>query len=166
MQTDEITEEREAVELSDYEKERGKPMPNIVHGAVQAVMIAGFLAQARDRFLIIGELTLEIPHASSLTPDLAILPKRPLNWGREPARCKEVPISVVEIVSPSQGYQIIIDKIDAYFAHGVQSVWEINPALKYIAIHLPGAKEVRVIQHGEASDPATGLTVKLEEVFA
>ncbi len=166
MQTDEITEEQEAVELSDYEKERGKPMPNMIHGLVQMRLGAQFLAQATDRFLIASELTLEILPTSSLTPDLAVLPKRALNWGREPARCKDVPISVVEIVSPSQGYQIIVDKIDLYFGHGVQSVWEVNPALKYIAIHRPGEKEVRVIQHGEASDPATGLTVRLEEVFA
>ena len=138
MQTDELIEGQEAVELSDYERERGKPTPNIVHGAVQAQLIARLLMQATDRFLVVGESTLEIPQAPSLTPDLAVLPKRPLNWGREPARCKEVPISVVEIVSPSQGYKIVVDKIDIYFAHGVQSVWEVNPALKYIAIHRPG----------------------------
>ena len=165
MQTDEITEEQEAVELSDYEKERGKPMPNIVHGAVQMSLGIEFSKQAKDRFLIISELTLEIS-ASSLTPDLAVVPKRPLNWGREPARCKDVPTSVVEIVSPSQGYQIINDKIDLYFAHGVQSVWEVNPGLKYIAVHRPAEKEVRVIQHGEVNDPASGLSVRLEDIFS
>ena len=165
MQTDELIEGQEAVELSDYEKERGKPMPNIIHSAVQMSLAVAFSMQAKDRFLFLPELTLEISPSSALTPDFAVLSKRALNWGREPARCKDVPISVVEIVSPSQGYQVIIDKIDLYFAHGVQSVWEVNPALKYIAIHQPGEKEVRVIQHGEASDPATGLSVRLEDIF-
>ena len=121
MQTDELTEEQEAVELSDDERERGKPMPNITHAAVQLSLGARLLAQAKDQFLVVAELTLEVPQTFSLAPDLAVLPKRSLNWGREPARCKEVPIAVVEIVSPSQGYQVIVDKVDAYLPTGYKA---------------------------------------------
>src|SRR5579875_3991810 len=105
MQTEEHTEE---AEISDYEKERGKPMPNLTHGAIQMLLGAQLLAQATGRFMIISELTLEFPDGRTLTPDLAVLSKRPINWGREPARCREVPLLVVEIVSPSQGYQTVV----------------------------------------------------------
>ena len=123
-----------------------------------------FTKQAADRFLVVPELTLEIAPGSSLTPDLTILPKRPLHGTREPARCRDIPLLVVEIVSPSQGYAVIVEKIDAYFAHGVQSVWEINPAQHAVAIHRPGQEAPDLFQHGEAKDPATGLTIQVEEI--
>ena len=93
----------EAVELSDYEKERGKPRPNIIHGMIQAFLGVQFSKQVADRFLIVPELTLEIAPGSSLTPDLTVLPKRLLDGTREPARCRDIPPMVVEIVSTVPG---------------------------------------------------------------
>ena len=127
-------------------------MPNIIHGAIKQSWWHEFLAQAKERFLIRRELTLEIPHGTFTDPDLAVLPKRASTGAGNRLAAGTCPPLVVEIVSPSQGYQIIVEKIDLYFAHGVQSVWEVNPALKYIAIHRR-AKEPRIVQHGEVTDP-------------
>ena len=166
MQTDELIEEQAAVELSDYEKERGKPMPNLSHGVLEAAIAIGFGASGSDRYRVAIELTLEFVDGLVLTPDISVLPKRPIDWGREPARCRDLPVMVVEILSPSQGYATAVEKIDAYFARGVQSVWEINPALRLVAIHRPGEQRPPVIQQGEARDPATGLSVRLEAIFS
>ena len=165
MQTVEQIEQA-SVDLSDYEKERGKPTPNLTHGAIQMLLGAQLLAQARGRFLVISELTLEFGDGLTLTPDIAVLAKRQIDWGREPARCRDFPLLVVEILSPSQGYQSVVEKIDAYFAHGVKSVWQVNPALRAIAIYHPGNNEPEIIQHGEAKDLSTGLTARLDEIFA
>ena len=73
---------------------------------------------------------------------------------------------MVEIVSPSQGYQTVVEKVDACFAHGVQSVWEVNPTLEIIAVHQPGNDTPQIFQQGEVSDPVTNLSVRLEELFA
>ena len=164
MHTIEQNGGQEVIELSDYEKERGKPRPNIIHGVIQAALLIQFSKEAADRFLVVPELTLELTSGSSLTPDLAVLPRRPLHGTREPARCRDIPLMVVEIVSPSQGYEVIVEKTDAYFAHGVQSVWEVNPGLHVVAIHRPGQEVPDIFQHGEAKDPATGLTVQVEEI--
>ena len=75
-------------------------------------------------------MTFELPDGSVFTPDVSVLPRRPVDLGREPIRCREVPILAVEILSPSQDYQSVVEKIDAYFANGVHSVWEINPPWK------------------------------------
>ena len=160
------TGEQAATELSDYEKERGKPLPDMFHAMIQTSLAIQLHKQTGDRFLFVSELTLEITPTSSLTPDLAVLPKRPLVGMREPARCKDIPLLVVEIAAPSQGYEIMVRKIDTYFAYGVQGVWEINPALRAIAIHRLGQEVPEVFQHGEAKDPATGLTVRVEEIFS
>ena len=163
MQT---AEEIESPELSDYEKERGKPMPNISHAVVQANIIMGLGLGARGKYLIASELTLELPNGSVLIPDISVLPKRTLDYGGEPIRCREVPVLIVEIYSPTQGYQDIMAKLKVYFAQGVQSVWTVEPANQAIAVFAPGQARPRMFQEGEITDPATGLTVRLEEIFA
>ena len=107
MQTVEPTEARE---VSDYEKQRGKPMPNYTHGMVQANVTMIFGPQAGAEYRITNELTLELPDGSVVTPDVAVLTRRPVRLGREPAKCHEVPHLVVEILSPSQGYQTVVGK--------------------------------------------------------
>ena len=163
MQT---VEQTGAAEASSYEKERGKPMPNLSHSLLEPRIAFAFHNQAGDRFLVAIELTLELADGSVLTPDVTVLAKRPINWSREPAHCRDLPILVVEIISPSQGYLSVVEKKEVYFANGVQSVWEVNPALRLIAILRPDEQVPQVIQHGEAKDPATGLTVRVEDVFA
>ena len=79
---------------------------------------------------------------------------------------RDVPLLVVEILSPHQGYQEIMDKLDVYFAHGVQSAWVVQPASQSIDLYRPGEQRPQIIQQGEAKDPATGLTIRLEEIFA
>lgn len=167
MQTIESSEvQGEVVEPGDYERERGKPMPNITHGAVQANITGCFYSQARGKYRIVTEMTLEFADGMVFTPDLSILSKRDLDWGGEPVRCKEVPILVVEIVSPTQGYLEIHQKRKAYFGYGVESVWVVEPDLQAIAIYRPGEARPQIVQQGEARDPATGLKARLEEVFS
>ena len=163
MQTVESTN---AVGFNDYEKERGKPMPNYSHGIVQANLTVSFGAQSGTQYRVANKLTFEFADGLTLTPDISVLVRRPVKWGREPARCREIPITVVEILSPSQGYQSTLEKSDAYFAHGVQSVWEVNPAPEIVAIYRPGEERPQIIQQGVAKDPATGLTAALEHIFA
>ncbi|PSR01993.1 MAG: hypothetical protein BRD47_04455, partial [Bacteroidetes bacterium QS_8_68_28] len=63
--------------LSDYEKERGKPLPSFNHGTIQALVI-GELLKHRDEFSIVSELSLELPRGEAgengeplrVTPDI------------------------------------------------------------------------------------------------
>ena len=152
--------------LSDYEKERGKPMPNLSHSIVQTKIAGRFDVQGEDRYLVASELTLEFADTTVLIPDISVLPKRAVDWRREPTQCRDVPLLVVEILSPRQGYQEIMDKLDVYFAHGVQSAWVVQPASQSIDIYRPGEQRPQIIQQGEAKDLVTGLSVHLEKVFA
>ena len=141
-------------------------MPNYSHGTVQANLIISLHAQARGEYRIIAELALELSDGTSLTPDVVALPKRPVNWGGEPVRCKETPLLVVEIVSPTQGYLEMNRKRLAYFRHGVRSVWIVEPDLQAVAIYLPGEKRPQIVQQGEIVDSATGLSARLEDIFS
>ena len=166
MQTVEPLKGQSAVGPSDYEKERGKPMPNYSHGIIQANVTVILGLQAGTTYRIASELTCELPDGSVFTPDISVLMRRPVNLGREPARCREVPVLAVEILSPSQGHQSVVEKIDAYFANGVQSVWEINPALRLVAVYQPGANHPEIFLRGEVKDSATNLIARVEEIFA
>ena len=77
-----------------------------------------------------------------------------------------MPKLVVEIPSPSQGFQEIENKLDLYFAHGVESVWIVQPGMQTVAIYLPNAPRPQVFTTGEVRDPVTGLAARLEEIFA
>ena len=163
MQT---VEQTGAVGASDYERERGKPRPNLSHGAIQLRLGAALLARASDHYLVVSELTLEFADGVSLTPDLAVLPARPISWGLEPSKCRDVPLFVVEIDSPTQGYLEVMRKREAYSAHGVGSLWVVQPASQSIDVYLPGQPRPQIIQHGEVKDSSTGLAARLDQIFA
>ncbi len=158
------TAEASIVELSDYEKERGKPMPSYNHAFVQWKI--GLAFSASSQFSILPELTLELPNGQRLTPDISVYPKATPDWRHDTICMKIMPRLAVEIPSPSQGFQEIEEKLDLYFANGVESVWVVQLGMQAIAIYLPDAPRPMVFTTGEAKDPVTGLTARLEEIFA
>lgn len=151
-------------ELSDYEKERDKPMPSLNHAFVQARLIVAFAAS--PEFSALPELTLGFPDRDPLIPDIAIYPRLTPDWLKDQTRVRAMPRSVVEIVSPYQGLQDILDKLEVYYAYGVESAWVIQSGFQLITIYLPGQPRPLNFPQGEARDPATGLTVRVEDIFA
>lgn len=145
-----------------YEEERGKPMPSLNHGIVQANLIGQFLAN-RD-FRVVSELTLAMP-GKPLTPDLSIYPRAPVDLRHDVSRHPDPPLLVVEIFSPQQGTQEVLDKVDAYFAFGVKSCWVVSPPMHSIQILTADGRET-VLTSGTAIDPVTGLTADLGAVFS
>ena len=153
-----------SVELSDYEKERGKPRPSLNHAVVQLRLGLAFAASAE--FSVLPEPTLELPDGGRLTPDLSVYSKLTLDWRHDVVRVKKMPQVAVEIPSSSQGFQEVADKLDLYFAHGVESVWVVQPGTQSVAIYLPDTSRPQVVTTGEVKDPITGLTARLEDLFA
>jgi Uma2 family endonuclease len=93
-----------------YEEERGKPMPSTNHGAIQANLIVEF---ARHReFRTLSELTLEI-NGKTYTPDLSVYHRTPLDLRRDVCSRIDPPLLVVEIFSPQEGTQEVMDKVEA-----------------------------------------------------
>jgi Uma2 family endonuclease len=120
--------------LSDYEIERGKPMPNLTHGAIQANLIVQLAIKYNNLFRIASEVSLDtLPDGT--TPDLVIYPKKPLNFINEIAKQTEAPLLTIEIQSPSQSNDFMIDKAYQYFDFGVKSSWIVFPALKGVAVY-------------------------------
>jgi Uma2 family endonuclease len=157
-----IAQEQETV-LSDYEIERGKPMPNIIHGTVQIALGTLLRNNYGNQFIFPGELSLAT--TPSTTPDLCIYSKKKLDVREVEAKESKMPITTIEILSPSQTLEELQDKAwDIYFPAGVQSAWVVVPELKAIQILFPDGRQ-EVFVKDELSDPVTGIRISVEKVF-
>lgn len=137
-------------------------MPSLNHGAVQANLIVEF-AKHRE-FRVASELTLNID-GKSFTPDLSIYVRQPIDWRHDQVRATQPPLLAVEIFSPQQGSQGVMDKVDVYFQFGVKSCWVISPPVHAVRILTADGHEESYTE-GVIKDPVTGLTADLSVVFS
>lgn len=162
MLKEEVFAENPTTETS-YETERNKPMPNIIHGAVQNKIGSILDRNYGDKFLAINELSLDTTPGS--TPDISIYPKRKLDVKTAEAKEKDPPLTTIEILSPSQSINELTHKAwDLYFPMGVKSAWIVVPEFKGIHIMLPDDKNF-YFDSGMLTDPATGIEISIEKVF-
>jgi Uma2 family endonuclease len=153
----------ETVLEEDYERERGKPRPSFNHYYVQSQLQFALHAACRDRFLVGGELSLATEPLT--TPDISICNFRHPDWLHDEIRAADPPITVVEILSPSQSVNEIIPKIETYFRFGIKSVWLVQPPLKQVAVFTPELDPQIFIQ-GDIIDPTLDVKVALKEIFS
>ncbi len=159
---EEIVEE---IALSDYEMERNKPMPNLVHGLIQS-KIATTLDRMgySEKFVFPSELALDTqPRAS--TPDICIYPKQKVDIKTMTARQANPPITTIEILSPNQSLNELMHKAwDLYFPFGVQSAWIVVPEIRVIHV-MQADNSQKLFTTGLLTDPATGIQIEVEKVF-
>jgi Uma2 family endonuclease len=148
--------------LTSYEQERGKPMPSRNHAIVQ--MNLGIEFAKNRQYRVMSEVALELA-GRPFTPDLSIYPRQPVDFRRDDVRLTDPPLLAVEIFSPTQGYQEIMDKVETYLKQGVKSCWVVNPPQRAITIYLADGSEKTYVE-GEIKDPATGLSADLGAVFS
>ena len=149
--------------LSDYERERGKPMPSKNHSFVQLYLIRALLRYEAE-FSILPELSLKLD-GQPFVPDISVFPKRSPDWRHDQIHVEEPPLLAIEILSPKQAMQDLTDKFEAYFAAGVKACWLVQPIMRTIAVFTPDS-DVQVYTEGTLKDPATGIEISLEEIFS
>lgn len=148
--------------ISEYEQERGKPMPSLNHGTLQLRIGSELLRRYGNDYSVISEVTLDT--TPPMIPDLAVYPALILSWIHDQTRMAEPPLLVVEIISPSQSVDEVIPKIERYFEMGVKSCWLVQPPLQQIAVFTP-EMQPEVFIRGEVQDPASGFSVNIEDIF-
>ena len=145
-----------------YEEERGKPMPSRNHGRVQTNLILEFGHQ--QQFSTYSELTLFVA-GTHYTPDISVYPREPADYRHDEASRADLPLVAIEIFSPSQSHQEVVEKAEVYLRNGVKSCWIVSPPLRTVTVLLPDGRE-EVFHRGVARDPVTGLMADLEKVFS
>ncbi len=153
----------EAVALSEYEMERGKPMPSRNHALVQSCMTVAFM-RYDDKLSILPEFSLELD-GQPFVPDISVYRRlQDVSALHDEIKGTEPPLLAVEILSPTQPLDDLVQKAEAYLEAGVEACWLVQPSLQNITVFLPGQRPLTYTA-GEVSDPGTGITVQLEEVF-
>ncbi len=149
--------------LSEYEIERGKPMPSLNHGIIQANLVFLLLLQYRTQYRILSEISLKLDGWSS-TPDLGIFFHMKANFLRDKIQMTEPPLGVIEIVSPSQSIQDQYDKAVRYFEAGVKSVWLVIPPIQTIVVYA-APDDYQTFDSGMLTDGILNISISVDKVF-
>ena len=149
-------------DVSDYELERGKPMPSFNHSIIQSNLIVA-LAKHKKYFRVASELSLKLPTMKA-TPDVCLYAQRKADFRNDQITVAEAPLLVIEIISPSQTTTSTFKKFDRYFENGVHSCWLVQPELQSITVVHPTGKP-HTADAGMLEDSALGIAIQVEEVF-
>lgn len=147
-------------------------MGSLNHSYLQA-RLAGLLAQ-NDAYLVVTEVTIDVSQApfeqlgvdpqKTMKPDVALYAKRPLNRRNDLLKMTEMPLLAIEILSPVQGTQEIIEKFRVYFALGVQSCWLVLPLNGAVEVY-SSADSSLLYAHGELEDQQIGIRLALKQIL-
>lgn len=150
---------------SDYETERGKPMPSKLHSVITQRLTVFLVNRYGDKFEILPELTLDT-HGERTTPDIAICEPEAIDFSKDEVKRKEPPLATIEILSPTQILQTLLDKTNEYFSFGVKSCWVILPTLKTIYVY-SAPYQFEVFSPGdEVFDAKLDIRLPIDTLFA
>lgn len=152
--------------ISDYELERGKPIPSLNHSIIQTYLVVILRINFGKAFTIGSKVDLDLPNTQRPTvPDIAIFSKRELALSKDVVKVKEAPLTAIEILSPSQRIEDVKDKIfQNYFPAGVKSAWLIIPTARTVSIYTPDEK-FKTYATGKFTDPTNDITLDIDDVF-
>jgi Uma2 family endonuclease len=149
--------------ISDYEIERGKPMPSKLHSVIQINIGSAIKMRYKSRYRVMSELSVRL-HGNKYVPDIVVYSQDASNWHIEEIEMTTPPLLAIEIESPSQATDEMKAKADKYLAAGVRSVWLVMPALGGIMV-LQSEKKARFFSEGNVVDEELGIEIPIDEVF-
>ncbi len=155
--------ETRVIEISDYELERGKPMPSKIHSRIQILLGALFLNKYNLEFDFLSELDIFL-NGSKYVPDISIYKKGVLDFEEDESMVYIVPLTVIEILSSSQALGDLIIKMKKYIDGGVKSYWLIVPQTKTVFL-FDSNKEQTTFISGIIIDHESGLELEFEQIF-
>ena len=150
--------------LSSYELERNKPMPTLIHGAIQFNIGFEIKSNYPNQFRIASEVTLATKPDGS-TPDLVLYPASELDYKNDPSRRTDAPLLTVEIQSASQSTKDMVTKLEPYFYFGVQSCWIVVPDFQAILVYDSPFHYTFFHENAVLKDTVLNLEIRLAEIF-
>jgi len=159
-----LTKTVEETSLSAYELDRKKPMPTLLHGAIQANLIIQIAVNYPNQFRIASEVTLATNPDGS-TPDLVLYPAGALDYKNDPSRRTDAPLLAVEIQSASQSTKDMVTKLEPYFYFGLQSCWIVIPDLQAILVYDNPFHYTFFHENDILKDTLLTIEIPLAEVF-
>jgi Uma2 family endonuclease len=156
---------QEVIVKSDYELERGKPMPSKNHGIIQGKLVFLLMLHFSEKYEIASEINVVINDRIKV-PDIGIFEDVQYTPGHDEISVTETPVGVIEILSPKQSMADLISKSYEYFEAGVKSYWLVLPDVKTIFVyHAPNEYEAYV-KTGILKDTQLNIELDIAKVFA
>lgn len=150
--------------LSEYEIERGKPMPDKNHAFVQSNFLYFIRLKYGNSFRLLSEINLDLP-VQKRVPDVAIFPPMVFQPDQNEIWMREVPLGVIEILSAKQDLAEMMIKCSEYFSAGVKSYWLALPALRTVYVFY-SPKDYEIFSGSDLlKDKNLGIELDLEEIF-
>ncbi len=131
-----------------------------VHSAVQ-VNLAYELRRLTE-YRIHSELSILIGE-DEYKPDLCVYPYKELDRKHDIIKMEELPLSAIEIVSPTQLPQAIVTKIEAYLEAGILSCWMVLPYPTTITVY--NAETEKTFMEGDIVDEVLNINLPIKDVF-
>jgi Uma2 family endonuclease len=121
--------------------------------------------------VLVGEAGFQLRHdpTTGVGIDLAyISPELSAATPEDAVYVDGVPVLAVEILSPSDTQEDVLDKVTEYLAVGVAQVWLVEPVFRTVTVYRAGAEPQLFNAAGELSgDPElSGLRIKVAEIFS
>jgi Uma2 family endonuclease len=135
-----------------------RPLPTFPHGNIQLRMGSRLMALQQSYPVFTG-----VEIRVRMAPDLYRIPDVSMWEGAAPDSLPtRPPLLVVEISSPDDRLDAMLQKLDEYRAWGVPHIWLIEPELKRIHVYDHGS--LTAVSRLEL--PQFGFAVSAEELFA
>ena len=100
----------------------------------------------------------------SVVADVAVYPAREINLAKDVLKMSEMPLLVIEILSPMQATQLLVDKLAIYFALGVPSCWIVYPSAQTVSV-FSAPYQFHSFSSGSVEDTVLGLKLPIEQNF-
>ena len=136
--------------------------PSYHHAYLAGKLITAF--NNLGMYAVFSELTLQI-NGKDYVPDVSLYSKRPINFNAgDVVKMTEMPLLVVEVLSPSQGTQDALDKFAVYFDAGIKSCWLVVPVVRTVAVY-SSVGQSQTFHAGNIMDNAVNLHIPIETIF-
>jgi Uma2 family endonuclease len=110
-----------------------------------------------------AELSIEI-EGKEYIPDISVYVKREIDLVHDVVKMTELPLLVVEILSPSQVTQALIEKFEIYLNAGIKSCWLVTPVMRSITVYHE-IKKPMTFGEERIIDEKLNISLLLKEIF-
>ncbi len=135
--------------------------PSFNHAYIQSNLIGEL--RKNKKYTILSELTLDID-GKDYIPDISVYPKRKMDRLNDIIKVSEMPLLIIEILSPTQGTREIVDKFKICVEKGVRSCWLIEPFSASVTVYSAPDK-IKTFVDNEIFDEILDLKVPIKPIF-
>lgn len=152
------------LETDEQIKRRKKGMGSKKHSWLQYLLILELSIRYKRKFKLIPELSLDLNGVEKI-PDISVYEEFDVSADEDEIRVKDLPLGVIEILSPSQAVQDLVLKANEYFDAGIGSYWLVLPSLRSIYVYSQKGECEVYTQKDILKDKKLGIELDLSTIF-